>query len=105
MAWASEANALVCNTVLKGVVSAVKGKELDGKYYEAASPVFELQVAGAAYRLAKWLDLIAAAGTSNGGERFFGPGIVIYGSKRNVLVELSSPEIMRYRAELLLVHY
>jgi len=63
--WAEEANKYVCSTVLKGGVSAVKGKELDGSYYDAAVPVFELQIARAGYRLAKWLDLIAAAATSS----------------------------------------
>jgi len=50
MAWASEANAFVCSTVLKGGVTAVKDKELDGAYYKAAIPVFELQIARAGYR-------------------------------------------------------
>lgn len=50
LAWATEANAYVCSTVLKGGVTAVKGKELDGSYYKAAVPVFELQIARAGYR-------------------------------------------------------
>ncbi|CAN8100377.1 unnamed protein product, partial [Discula destructiva] len=36
-------------------------QELSGEYYEKAAPVIEVQVARAGYRLAKWLDLIAAA--------------------------------------------
>lgn len=50
LAWASEANAYVCSTVLKGGITAVKDKELDGAYYKAATPVIELQVARAGYR-------------------------------------------------------
>jgi len=45
MGWASDSNAFVCSTVLKGGVSAVSGKELDGGYYSTAIPVIELQVA------------------------------------------------------------
>ncbi|KAF2490279.1 nuclease PA3 [Lophium mytilinum] len=63
MSWATEANAYVCSTVLKGGVSAVSGKELDGSYYTAAIPVVELQIARAGYRLAAWLNLIATGKT------------------------------------------
>lgn len=59
MDWASDSNAFVCSTALKGGVSAVSGKELDGSYYSTAIPVIELQIAKAGYRLAAWLNLIA----------------------------------------------
>ncbi|KAI0177480.1 S1/P1 nuclease [Pestalotiopsis sp. NC0098] len=59
--WASEANAYVCSTVLKGGVSAVENKELDGSYTTTAQPVVKEQIAKQGYRLAKWLDAIAAS--------------------------------------------
>lgn len=37
------------------------GQELGGEYYDKAAPVVEVQVARAGYRLAAWLDLVAAA--------------------------------------------
>ncbi|KAH6659881.1 S1/P1 nuclease [Truncatella angustata] len=59
--WASEANAYVCTTVLKGGITAVENKELDGTYTTTAQPVVKEQIAKQGYRLAKWLDAIAAA--------------------------------------------
>lgn len=59
--WASESNAYVCSTVLKGGVSAVEDKELSGSYTTTAQPVVKLQIAKQGYRLAKWLDAIASA--------------------------------------------
>ena len=60
-AWASESNAYVCTTVLKGGLDAVEKKELSGAYTTAAQPVVSLQIAKQGYRLAKWLDAVAAA--------------------------------------------
>lgn len=40
---------------------AIRGQELGGKYYEAAAPVIEVQVARAGYRLAAWLDMIVTS--------------------------------------------
>jgi len=60
LAWAIESNAFVCTTVMPEGVTGVENQELGGAYYEAAVPVFQLQVARAGYRLARWLDLIAA---------------------------------------------
>ncbi|KAK0633178.1 S1/P1 nuclease [Immersiella caudata] len=60
LAWATEGNAYVCTTVLPEGPEAIRGQELGSDYYEAAAPVVELQVAKAGYRLAAWLDLIAA---------------------------------------------
>lgn len=45
LAWATDANAQNCVTVLKGGESAVEGKELNGTYYSKAQPVFALQIA------------------------------------------------------------
>ncbi|KAK5625063.1 hypothetical protein RRF57_000779 [Xylaria bambusicola] len=61
MQWATEANAYVCSTVLKGGLSAVENKELSGAYTTTADPVVKLQVAKQGYRLAKYLDAIVAA--------------------------------------------
>lgn len=74
MIWATEANRLVCEVVLKEGKEALAGKELNGTYYEAAIDVVELQIAKAGYRyvscqrrfrcitdkyrLATWLNLI-----------------------------------------------
>ncbi|EAQ89719.1 hypothetical protein CHGG_06338 [Chaetomium globosum CBS 148.51] len=61
MAWAEEANAYVCTTVLPEGPDAIRGQELGSDYYEAAAPVIEVQVARAGYRLAAWLDLIVTS--------------------------------------------
>ncbi|KAH6854991.1 phospholipase C/P1 nuclease domain-containing protein [Chaetomium sp. MPI-CAGE-AT-0009] len=61
MAWASEANAHVCTTVLPEGPDAIRDQELGSEYYEAAAPVIEVQVARAGYRLAAWLDLIVSS--------------------------------------------
>ena len=42
-------------------VPAIAGKELGDAYYNKAGPVVEIQIARAGYRLAAWLDLIAAS--------------------------------------------
>lgn len=61
VAWATDANSQVCSTVLKGGEASVENHELNGSYYQAAYPVFQEQIAKAGYRLAAWLDDIAAA--------------------------------------------
>ena len=60
LAWATEANAFICTTVMPDGVSALENQELSGDYYEDAVPVIQLQIARAGLRLARWLDLIAA---------------------------------------------
>jgi hypothetical protein len=40
---------------------AIEGQELAGEYFTNAAPVIERQVARAGYRMAAWLDGIAAA--------------------------------------------
>lgn len=50
LAWAEEANAFVCTTVLPDGVDAIDGQELGGDYYQAAVPVIQIQVARAGYR-------------------------------------------------------
>ncbi|KAI8629569.1 nuclease S1 precursor [Xylariaceae sp. FL1651] len=59
--WATESNAYVCSTVLKGGVSAVESTDLSGTYTTTADPVVKLQIAKQGYRLAKYLDAIVAA--------------------------------------------
>ena len=39
---------------------AIVGQELGSSYYDDAAPVVEIQVARAGYRLAAWLNLLAA---------------------------------------------
>lgn len=61
MKWATEANAYVCSTVLKGGITTVENKELSGTYTTTADPVVSLQIAKQGYRLAKYLDAIVTA--------------------------------------------
>ncbi|KJR82693.1 uncharacterized protein SPSK_03447 [Sporothrix schenckii 1099-18] len=58
--WARESNAYVCTHVLPQGPKAIVGQELGSSYYDDAAPVVEIQVARAGYRLAAWLDLLAA---------------------------------------------
>ncbi len=58
LAWATDSNSLNCVYVLK--VNET-GKELSGSYYTNAVPYIELQIAKGGYRLATWLNAIAAA--------------------------------------------
>ncbi|KAI2624208.1 nuclease S1 precursor [Hypoxylon sp. NC1633] len=59
--WATESNAYVCSTVLKGGLTAVENTDLSGAYTTTAQPVVSLQIAKQGYRLAKFLDAIVAA--------------------------------------------
>ncbi|KAH8921658.1 S1/P1 nuclease [Atractiella rhizophila] len=61
MKWANEANGYVCSDVMPDGVSAVEGQDLSGTYYSDHNHVVRIQLARAGYRLATWLDLIAAA--------------------------------------------
>lgn len=58
LAWAQDANAINCQYVLK---SDETGQELSGSYFNGAAPYIELQIAKGGYRLAYWLNAIAAA--------------------------------------------
>ncbi|KAF4510095.1 hypothetical protein G6O67_002015 [Ophiocordyceps sinensis] len=60
MTWSRETNAFVCSHVFPDGVDAIEGKELGGEYFEMAGPVVERLVAIAGYRMAAWLDRIAA---------------------------------------------
>jgi len=61
LTWATESNADVCSTVLAKGISYVEDNDLSGAYTTTATPVVNLQIAKQGYRLAKWLDAIAAA--------------------------------------------
>ncbi|CAK7202508.1 hypothetical protein SEUCBS139899_005231 [Sporothrix eucalyptigena] len=63
--WARESNAYVCTHVLPQGPKAIVGQELGDSYYDDAAPVVEIQVARAGFRLAAWLDLLAAKIAAN----------------------------------------
>ncbi|KAH8695274.1 nuclease S1 [Talaromyces proteolyticus] len=65
MIWASDANTYVCSTVLEPGLSYIENNDLSGNYYATSQPVFEELIARAGYRLAAWLDLIAANAPSS----------------------------------------
>lgn len=58
LSWATDANALNCEYVLKEDES---GAELDGDYYDGAVPYLGLQIAKGGYRLGALLNNLAAA--------------------------------------------
>lgn len=58
LSWAQDANKINCAYVLKVDET---NKELDGAYYTGAKPYIELQLAKAGYRLATWINNLAAA--------------------------------------------
>lgn len=64
LAWATDANKYVCSVVIPDGQSAVEKGDLYPTYYNSAIPTIELQIAKAGYRLAKWLDAIAASQTA-----------------------------------------
>jgi len=58
LSWAQDANAFNCQYVLKADET---NQELDGAYYTGAVPIIELQLAKGGYRLAAWINALAAA--------------------------------------------
>ena len=60
LAWATDANKYVCSVVLPNGATPLETGDLDGAYYESAVGTIELQIAKGGYRLADWLDKIAA---------------------------------------------
>ncbi|KXT05482.1 hypothetical protein AC578_10996 [Pseudocercospora eumusae] len=61
MKWATDANTFVCSKVMpNGASNLENSDDLYPKYYNGVIDAIELQVAKAGYRLAKWLDAIAA---------------------------------------------
>ncbi|KAH0536607.1 hypothetical protein FGG08_006540 [Glutinoglossum americanum] len=55
--WANEANDYICSYVLK---NDVEGEELGGEYYDGAVPIVDELVAKAGFRLAAWIEGLAA---------------------------------------------
>jgi hypothetical protein len=66
--WASEANAHVCDYVLKDDVQGVEGQDLSGDYYEGAVPIVNDMIGKAGVRLAAWVNALAAAGAAESEE-------------------------------------
>jgi hypothetical protein len=66
MIWARDGNSYVCNTVMPSGVEGVEGDELFPEYYDGVVDVVEMQIAKGGYRLAKWLDAIAAKSGAKG---------------------------------------
>jgi hypothetical protein len=58
--WASDANQFVCSVVMPDGADVLKTEDLYPQYYESAVETVEMQIAKGGYRLAKWLDAIAA---------------------------------------------
>lgn len=58
LSWAQDANAFNCQYVLKANET---NQELSGSYYIGAQPIIELQIAKGGYRLAAWVNALAAA--------------------------------------------
>lgn len=63
--WAVDANAFVCSKVMpNGEAALENGTDLSGAYYNGVIDTIELQIAKGGYRLANWLDQIAAASSA-----------------------------------------
>lgn len=60
LAWARDSNALVCTIVLGEGREAVETVDLAGAYFDKAVEDVEIQIAKGGYRLAHWLDQLAA---------------------------------------------
>jgi hypothetical protein len=59
--WAQESNKYVCSNVLSRGLDYVENTDLGEEYTSESEPVVDLQMAKQGYRLAKWLDAIAAS--------------------------------------------
>ncbi|KAK4501042.1 hypothetical protein PRZ48_006848 [Zasmidium cellare] len=64
MAWATDANAFVCSVVAPNGWDGLENAELYPDYYNGVVDTVSLQIAKGGYRLAKWLDAIAAQAAS-----------------------------------------
>ncbi|KAI9763443.1 MAG: hypothetical protein M1840_000526 [Geoglossum simile] len=61
LAWAGEANKYVCSYILKDDVDGVMGgRDLSSDYYEGAVPIVDELVGKAGFRLAAWIESLAA---------------------------------------------
>lgn len=64
MVWAKDANKYVCSVVMPDGADPLKSGDLYPKYYDSAISTVELQIAKGGYRLAAWLDALAAGTNS-----------------------------------------
>lgn len=60
LGWARDANQYVCSKVIPNGADALTTGDLYPAYYDGTVDTVEMQVAKGGYRLAKWLDAIAA---------------------------------------------
>lgn len=60
MVWARDSNSYICSVVFPNGPETYNGTELFPEYYSSAASTVELQIAKAGYRLAAFLDGIAA---------------------------------------------
>jgi len=60
LGWATDANRYVCSVVMPDGQNALETGDLYPTYYNDVIGTVELQIAKAGFRLAKWLDAIAA---------------------------------------------
>ena len=60
LGWARDANKYVCSKVMPDGAEPLESGDLYPDYYDGVIDTIELQVAKAGYRLAAWLDAIAA---------------------------------------------
>ena len=60
LAWARDTNLYVCSSVFPDSVEAVSKVDLGGDYFEQAAETEQIQIAKGGYRLAHWLDQLAA---------------------------------------------
>jgi hypothetical protein len=60
LAWARDTNLYVCSSVFPDSVEAVSKADLGGAYFQQAAETVEIQIAKGGYRLAHWLDQLAA---------------------------------------------
>ena len=60
LAWARDTNLYVCSSVFPDSVEAVSTVDLGGDYFEQAAETVQIQIAKGGYRLAHWLDALAA---------------------------------------------
>lgn len=64
MIWARDANAYVCTVVMPDGALPLESGDLYPGYYDGAIDTVELQIAKGGYRLAAWLDALAAGSNS-----------------------------------------
>jgi hypothetical protein len=88
LAWARDSNLYVCSSVFPDSVAAVSTVDLGGDYFDQAAETVEMQIAKGGYRLAHWLDQLAAAQQDS----------AVY--KRSMDVDLSGRDLLPAPREL-----